>query len=186
MTSTINSFHYQYEDVLDEFIEASFVPLGEYIARGSKWRPSVPLLVFGGVCGGVLAMLSHSVSGKLFSLLVPIAIVLLLTISSKQTRIEGARRQMELRLRENYAEKKCHVHDFSMDDSGVVETCPCGTEIRKWQAFKRWQETERMFVLQSLNKQLYALPKRVIPPEELQPLREFLSQHIQPLDSTAG
>jgi hypothetical protein len=179
MAATSKTFHYTYEDILDESVEASLAPLGEYFSKASRWRPSVPLLAFGGISGGVLAVLANTVSGKVLSLLVPILLTLLLTISSKQTRIEGARRQVELLLRKNYSEKKCHLHDISIEEKGVVETCPCGTDTRSWQAFRRLHETERMIVIEALNKSLYVIPKRVVPPEELQPLRDFLSQQIQ-------
>jgi hypothetical protein len=178
MTTTANRFQYSYEDTLEESVEASLAPWGEYFGRAARWRPSAPLLFCGAFCGACFAGLSHTLTAKLVSFAVPIILVLLLTISSKKTRIEGARRQAELLLRKNYNEKRCHVHNISIDEIGVVEMCPCGTDTRNWQAFKRWHETERMIAIEALNKSLYVIPKRVIQREELQALRDLLSKNI--------
>jgi hypothetical protein len=171
-------FHYNYETTLEEWVESSFAALDQDIDRAGKWRPSTPLLIIGGICGGIAVFLASTVSGKLIGLVLPIALAVLLTVSSKQSRLEGVRRRIHSRLSKNYKEKKCHSHDLTMDDSGLVEKCPCGTDTRHWEAIRSWHETERMIVMCAHNRTFYAIPKRIVPSEALQPLREYISRHV--------
>jgi hypothetical protein len=179
MTVTTSTFHYSYEDTLEESLEASLVLVRDDLDKASRWRPSVVLLTVGGFIGGIAMGVAKTTTGKLIGLLVPILFSMALSISSKKTRMEAARREYELLLRKQFEDKKCHVHDLSIDDSGLIERCPCGTDTRNWQGIKVWHETEKVIVLQLLNMSYHAIPKRVIPPPELQPLRDFLTQHIQ-------
>ncbi len=173
-------FHYSYEDDIEESIEAALCMFGAQIEQGAKWRPSVPLLVVGAICGLIGATAGNTAPGKLVGFLLPIVVAALLMISSKETRVLSARKQIELCLRKSYTDKICHIHNLAIDDSGLVETCPCGTDTRKWEAIRRWHETERTIALEAQNKALYTIPKRVVPREELQPLRDLISSHVLP------
>lgn len=178
LTSTDSTFRYVYESSREEFIESCTTLFGETIVQQSKWRPSIPLLIATGIAGGATSMMADTIFGKIICFLAPIAVAGLLMISSKQTRVESVRNRIEMALSKNYDDKKCHFHDFHLDDEGFVERCPCGTDTRNWESIRSWHETEKMIVLETLSRTCYAIPKRVIPSAEVQPLRDLISRHV--------
>lgn len=173
-----DAFHYVYETTRDEFVEGCMAIVSDEIPLHSKWKPSVPLLLACGIGGGLGSLIVPTLYGRLVCFLTAVGFAMLMMISSKQTRMESVRQNLQIAFSKRYDEKKCHSHDLHLDESGLVETCPCGTDTRNWKAIKRCHETERQIVLESIGKTAYVIPKRVIPSAELQPLRNFLAIQV--------
>jgi YcxB-like protein len=183
MSSTSKTaFHYVYESTREEFVEGTLALFSREIIERSEWRPSIPLLIAGGIGGAIASTVASTGYAKVVWLLVPIVFTLLLTVSSKQSRIDAERNRIAAALSKSYERKKCQLHDLKLDENGFVESCPCGTDIRNWDAVQEWHETENIIVLQTKNRTGYAIPKRVIPAEELAPLRALVSRHVRAAD----
>jgi len=84
------------------------------------------------------------------------------------------------KMRREFAQYPDHgsTRTLQLDQAGVVATTSHGSGTMLWSRFSKFLETDRVFVLLAPPRFLYTIPKRSVPPEDMDRLRAFLNQEL--------
>lgn len=69
---------------------------------------------------------------------------------------------------------------FKADESGIEIATAAYTSRNSWNAVQRWFETPNCIAVLTKKRQLLVLPKRVLPPLELDTFRDLLRRKLDP------
>jgi hypothetical protein len=84
------------------------------------------------------------------------------------------------KMRREFAQYPDHgsTRTLQLDQVGIVATTSHGSGTMLWSRFSKFLETDKVFVLLAPPRFLYTIPKRSVPPEDMDRLRAFLNQKL--------